>query len=95
MSVGDEGHEGGAGEAAVCVSSVMYCPHCHTHTRERRANDGLTAGVSVERLSHGAYAGKPGMVRPGMAALSASRPALVVEQLKMRSVLSAAREVSS
>ena len=62
------------------VSSVMYCPHCHTHTRERRANDDMTADVNVERLSHGAYAGKPGMVRPGMTALSASRPALVVEQ---------------
>ena len=81
MSVGYEGHEGGAGEAAVYVSSVMYCPRCHTHTRERRANDGLTAGVSVERLSHGAYAWV-GMVRPGMAVLSASRPALVVEQLR-------------
>ena len=60
------------------VSSVMYCPHCHAHTRERRANDGMTADVSVERLSHGAYE-RWGMVRPGMAALSASRPALVVE----------------
>ena len=28
-------HEGGAGEAAAVVSSVLYCPHCHTHTRER------------------------------------------------------------
>ena len=38
------------------VISVMYCPHCHTHARERRANDGMTAGVNVvERLSHGAY----------------------------------------
>jgi hypothetical protein len=45
-----------AGKAAVYVSSVMYCPHCHTHARERRANDGMTAGVNVvERLSHGAY----------------------------------------
>ena len=62
------------------VSSVMYCPHCHTHTRERRANDDMTAGVNVvEQLSHGAYV-RLGMVRPGMAALSASRPALVVEQ---------------
>ena len=65
----------------VFVSSVMYCPHCHTHTRERRANDDMTAGVNVERLSHGAYE-RWGMVRPGMAALSASRPALVVEQLR-------------
>jgi hypothetical protein len=61
------------------VSSVMYCPHCHTHTRERRANDDMTADVNVERLSHGAYA-RWGMVRPGMVVLSASRPALVVEQ---------------
>ena len=79
MSVGYGGHEGGAGEAAVYVSSVMYCPHCHTHTRERRAKYDMTAGVNVERLSHGAYA-KWGMVRPGMAVLSASRPALVVWQ---------------
>ena len=62
------------------VSSVMYCPHCHAHTRERRANDDMTADVNVvERLSHGAYAWV-GMVRPGMAALSASRPALEVRQ---------------
>jgi hypothetical protein len=79
----------------VCVSSVMYCPHCHTHTRERRANDDMTADVNVvERLSHGAYE-RWGMMRPGMAAFSASRPALVVEQLRRQSVLSATREVSS
>jgi hypothetical protein len=78
VSVGYEGHEGGAEEAAVYVSSVIYCPHCHAHTRERRATDGMAAGVTVvERLSHGAYAWV-GMMRPGMAALSASRPALEV-----------------
>ena len=78
------------------VISVMYCPRCHAHTRERRANDGMTAGVNgvEERLSHGAYE-QSGVVRPGMAALSASRPALEVEQRKRYSVLSAVRVVSS
>ena len=81
------------------VSSVMYCPHCHTHTREKGMLpivqvSCMTAGVNVERLSHGAYSWW-GMVRPGMAILSASRPALVVEQLRRQSVWSAAREVSS
>jgi hypothetical protein len=63
----------------VYVSSVMYCPHCHTHTRERRATMKIAGVNVVERLSHGAYA-RWGMMRPGMAALSASRPALVVGQ---------------
>jgi ribosomal protein L37AE/L43A len=72
-----------AGEArgwyrgAVHVSSALYCPHCHTHTRER-ATMGIEqrACTEVWSGSHTAPTQHQRMARPGMAAFSAFRPAL-------------------
>jgi hypothetical protein len=61
------------------VCSPNDCQHCRTRTHERKGYDVSNSG-QVRRLSHGATHRLPEMVRPGMAAFSASRPSLEVEQ---------------
>jgi hypothetical protein len=64
----------------VHVSSRLYCAPCPPRTQEREGYHVLTAGV----CGGGAWSGsidQKWMLRAGMAALSALRPAWVVEVL--------------